>query len=217
MERHFWESRWSERQIGFHEGAPNALLVAQAARLEGCTRVYVPLCGKAVDLSYLQSRGHEVFGTEIVRTAIDELFEALGGPAEVTPVPPFVRHVGAGVTVLEGDAFALEPAHLGGAVDAVYDRAALVAVDPKTREAYVASLTRVLRPGGRVLLVAFEYPQELVPGPPWSVPTSEVHALFGAAYTIELVDERRGTVSPRFSAAGVKELVERAYLLVKRG
>lgn len=216
MNHALWAERWKARQIGFHEGAPNALLVAHASRLEGCTRVYVPLCGKALDLPFLQSRGHDVVGTEIVRTAIDELFGALEVPPEVSSVPPFVRHAAKGLTVLEGDAFALEPGHLGGLVDAVYDRAALVAVDPSTREAYVASLARVLRPGGRLLLIGFEYPQALIGGPPWSVSTADVEALFGATFTVELLEERAGNVNPRLRSAGVTEVWERAYLLVKR-
>lgn len=216
MEEKFWQERWAADQTGFHEGAPNALLAAHASALEGYTRVYVPLCGMAVDLGFLQSRGHVVFGTEIVRSAIDRLFARTGASTTTERIGPYLKHRGGGLEVLEGDAFALEPAHLGGQVDAIYDRAALVALDPKTREAYVRSFTRVLRAGGRVLLVAFDYPQEKIDGPPWAVSDGAVHALFDATFDVTLLETRSSSAGPKFRAVGIDALEERAYLLTKR-
>lgn len=215
MERSFWEERWNLGQTGFHEGAPNELLRRHVGAL-GAGRVYVPLCGKSNDLSYLRDHGFDVTGVEVVPSAIAQLFAELGPePPRVDEVPPFRRHSGAGLTVLEGDAFALTSAHLGGEVDAVFDRAALVAVDPSTREAYVARLAAVLRPGGRVLLVSFDYDQAKLSGPPWAVSSEVVHALCDAAFEVELLEERLAAVSPKFAAAGA-EVWERLFLLQKR-
>jgi thiopurine S-methyltransferase len=48
-----WLARRRDGRIAFHEGRPNDLLVHHAARLAGCRRVRVPLCGKAEDLALL--------------------------------------------------------------------------------------------------------------------------------------------------------------------
>jgi len=216
VDRTFWEERWNLGQTGFHEGAPNELLRRHVGAL-GAGHVYVPLCGKSNDLKYLRDQGFDVTGVEIVPSAIAQLFAELGPEApRVEELPPFRRHSGAGLTVLEGDAFALTPAHLGGEVDAVFDRAALVAIAPSTREAYVARLADVLRPGGRVLLVTFDYDQKKLSGPPWAVSPEDVRALCDAAFEVELLEERPAAVGPKFAAAGA-EVRERLFLLRKRG
>lgn len=216
MERTFWEERWKQRQIGFHEGRPGAMLERHVSRIGECRRVYVPLCGKAMDVGFLRSRGHVVFGSELVRAPIVELFEELDEPRNETVVAPFQKHVGRDLTVLEGDAFGVTADHFGGEIDAIYDRAALVALDPKTRRAYVETLRQVLRPAGLLLLVTFDYPQERIPGPPWAVPTADVHALFGAGFDIELLEESASTGSPKFAAAGVTQLTERGFLMKRK-
>lgn len=216
MDAGFWKERWRARQLGFHEGVTNGLLERHISRIDGCRRVYVPLCGKAVDLAFLRERGHQVFGSEIVRSAVLELFTDLGEEAEETQVGPFRRHAGRDLTVLEGDAFLLRAEHLGGEVDAIYDRAALVALDPPTRGAYVDALTRVLRASGVLFLVALEYPQDRVKGPPWSVSNDDVHALFADRFAIELLEAAPALGGPKFANAGVGELIERAFLLRKK-
>ncbi len=155
-------------------------------------------------------------GSELVGTAIAELFADNGLSDAVDEVGPFRRHRGERLLVLEGDAFAVQPEHLGGPVDAVYDRAALVALHPQTRESYVASLVRVLAPGATVLLVTFDYDQSKLDGPPWAVTSEAVHTLY-SAFDVKLLEEREASAGPKFAAAGVSALHERLYALTLRG
>ena len=69
-----WLKRWREGRTGFHEGRPNDLLVHHAARLAGCRRVLVPLCGKSEDLAFLAARGHDVVGVELAEQAVQAFF-----------------------------------------------------------------------------------------------------------------------------------------------
>lgn len=156
-------------------------------------------------------------GSELVGTAIAELFADNGLLDAVDEIGPFRRHRAERLLVLEGDAFVVQPEHLGGRVDAVYDRAALVALDPKTREAYVASLLRVLAPGATVLLVTFDYDQSKLDGPPWAVPEAAVHTLYGSAFDVKRLEEREASAGPKFAAAGVANVRERLYVLTLRG
>lgn len=77
------------------------------------------------------------------------------------------------------------------AFDAVWDRAALHALNPHTRARYVAAMDRCLRPGGDYLLSTNEYSSTEFIGPPFSVPEEEVDRLF-AAYTRERVEIETG-------------------------
>ena len=79
-----------------------------------------------------------------------------------------------------GDFFGLQAAQLGS-IDAVYDRAALIALPAAMRASYAQHLQTLV---GVVphLLVTLEYPQDNMDGPPFSVEQAEVEALFGERY-----------------------------------
>lgn len=225
METSFWVDRWKTGQIGFHEGAPNDLLVAHHDRIADARRVYVPLCGKAVDLSWLRAHGHDVVGSEIVADAVAQLLADNALVPTTSPLGAFQHHhvtaaPGLGrLDVLQGDALQVDAdvfAATGGKVDAVYDRAALVALHPSQREEYVRSLRRVLVPGGRVLLISFSYDQSKLDGPPWSVDEDVVRALFGADFDVAPLAVRDEELGPKFVAAGVTALHERCLLLTRR-
>ncbi len=213
MEQAFWQERWTTRQIGFHQPHPNELLVAHASLLDGSRRIYVPLCGKSTDLAFLRARGREVIGTEFVAQAIREFFAELGEIPVAGSTGPFVTHSVPRLTILQGDALLLEAAQAGGQVDGVYDRAALVAVAPADRARLVASYRRLLRPGGRLLVIVFDYDQLRLKGPPWAVSRDEIAQLFGDFASIRLLGERTESPSERFAAAGVTQFIEQAWAI----
>lgn len=209
MDAEFWKTRWQAGQIGFHEGRPNAFLEAHAARLGIARRVLVPLCGKSVDLAYLAGLGHDVVGVELVEEAAAAFFAEHDLPPTVARDDGFVRYQAGGVTLFVGDVLATSPGLLGP-IDALYDRAALVALPPELRPRYVAHLRGLVAPGTPGLLVTLEYPQEVMDGPPFAVLADEVARLYAGA-TVELLDDRP-LVSPRLSAAGARGQ-ERCYAL----
>lgn len=62
MEQSFWENKWARNEIGFHLPRPHPLLVRYwpTLSLSAESRVFVPLCGKALDLQYLLGKGHRL-------------------------------------------------------------------------------------------------------------------------------------------------------------
>ncbi|MDP1823633.1 MAG: thiopurine S-methyltransferase [Archangium sp.] len=187
MDSDFWHSRWSEGRIGFHEGKPNAHLVKHLGVLKAAKRVLVPLCGKAEDLAFLASQGHEVVGLELVESAVKAFFDERGVTPEVSKHGPYARYVAANVTVLAGDFFA-STRELLGAIDAVYDRAAVIALPAAMRGDYVKHLRTLLPPGAPGLIVTVEYPQDEMDGPPFSVPEAELRAHY-AGLSIDRIDQ----------------------------
>jgi thiopurine S-methyltransferase len=215
MHHDFWHERWRTGQIGFHQSAVHPFLARWWPELPvtSSARVYVPLCGKSLDMVWLAERGHRVVGSELSPIAIRDFFAARDLAPVRTTVGEFQCHAAGPYEILEGDALALTPEVLGP-VGAAYDRAALVALPPELRVPYAAALARVLPSGASALLIAFEYPQEMKGGPPFSVEAAEVQRLFEPAFAVQQV-ERLDVLaeSPKFAEIGIPALYETAFLL----
>ena len=63
-----------KQEIGFHEGQVNALLAKYftTVALPAEARVFIPLCGKAVDIEWMASQGCEVVGVELNESAVEQ-------------------------------------------------------------------------------------------------------------------------------------------------
>ena len=214
MEQEYWADRWQSGQIGFHMGRPHDLLLKHHDLIAKAHRVYVPLCGKAKDLVWLRDHGHDVTGSELVPQAIAQLMADESLLPIHTHRGPFKLHITPKLTVLEGDALAID-VDVAGSFDAVYDRAAFVALPAAMRAGYVASLLRVLKPGGHVFLIGFVYDQAKIDGPPFSVDEALVRDSF-VGCDVRVVDERTEAPGPKFVAAGVDDLREVLFVIEKR-
>ncbi|MEC9481788.1 MAG: thiopurine S-methyltransferase, partial [Halomonas sp.] len=178
-------------------------------------RVFLPLCGKTLDIGWLLEQDYQVVGVELSEIAVAQLFEELG----VDPQPKewaggrCWRHDG--LTVFQGDIFTLTVAELGP-VDLVYDRAALVALPPAMRTRYAEHLL-ALSGGAPQLLITFEYDPAEKDGPPFPVLPEELAGHYAQRYTItELSRKDVLQASPNFREAGVTRFVEVAWRLDER-
>jgi thiopurine S-methyltransferase len=217
MEPEFWHQRWESNQIGFHEGQVNAYLARHYAdlKVEPGQTVFVPLCGKSVDLRWMADRGAHVLGVELSPIAVETFFTEQGLAPRTRKEGAFTIWENGHIRLLCGDYFALAPEDLAG-VHVVYDRAALIALPPGGRVEYVAHLDRLLPGARRTLLVTLEYLQEQMQGPPFSVTEQEVHSLFGGACIQQLGARDMLADNPRFREKGLTRLLECAYLIASR-
>lgn len=185
MEADFWHTRWQSKQIGFHEGKPNALLVKylHALPLASGGRVFVPLCGKSVDVHWLLEQGYQVVGVELSEIAVDALFGALGLLPTIVHVGQLTHYHAENIDVYVGDIFDLTIAIIGR-VDAVYDRAALIALPDKMRQAYTKQLMTLSQRAPQ-LLICIDYDQSLMSGPPFSIKAAMVRDYYADAYNIK--------------------------------
>ena len=184
MDHDFWHRNWERNEIGFHTPVPNPLLVTHftALKLPTASRVFLPLCGKSLDIHWLLAGGYRVAGAELSRVAVEQLFAALSIAPDITPVAQMIRYSAAGLDIFVGDIFDLTRDALGP-VDAIYDRAALIALPAPARERYADLLMRITD-GAPQLLVTLDYDQSLVDGPPFAVPPTEVARHYGHHYQI---------------------------------
>jgi len=213
MEPDFWHSRWQDGRIGFHEGRVNRMLEAHldALRLAPGSRVFVPLCGKALDVPWLLARGHRVTACELSEIAVRELFDQMGVAPAVSEDGPRRRYMASGLEIFAGDLFALDAGRIGP-VEAVYDRAALVALPADMRARYAAHLAGLTDTAPQ-LVVTFEYDQSGMEGPPFAVTEAELRALYGDRFGITVLADAE-------VPGGLKGIIparEKAVLLHPRG
>jgi len=212
MKKDFWLERWEKKEIGFHQNEVNPHLLQYWQEISTQGEVFVPLCGKTLDMIWLRELGHPVFGVELSDIAVREFFHENGYADRLLKEE---SHFSADdIRIRCGDFFDLTQDDLKQ-VKAVYDRASLVALPPVMRDQYVQHLIHILPSATEILLVTFDYPQEQMSGPPFAVSAEDITRLFAPHAQIRLLASLDVLPdNPRFQARGVTRLQENIYLLV---
>lgn len=211
MQADFWHAMWDSGVVGFHQSDINGFLKQHwnSLALTGQEEVLVPLCGKSLDMLWLADKGHDVLGVELSPKALEEFLaenKLTGAPVQHHQ---FCGYELDKMTLLCGDFFHL-CAQDCQTIQAVYDRAALVALPFAMRQQYAEHLIEVLPPKTQMLLVTLEYDEALLQGPPFNVSETEVGELFGQDFVIKKVQTSEAM------RKGVA-VAEKVYILVKNG
>jgi thiopurine S-methyltransferase len=209
MEASFWHERWENNQIGFHGSTAHPLLVKHFSALELAegSRVFLPLCGKTRDIAWLLSQGYAVAGAELSEIAITQLFEELQLSPHITDLGKLKHYQAADIDIFVGDIFDLRAEALG-LVHAIYDRAALVALPETLRYHYTQHLREITQCAPQ-LLICFEYDQQKMEGPPFSIADSEVQRHYHESYRLKRLE----TVAVSGGLRGKYETVEKVWQL----
>ena len=218
MKKEFWLERWQRAETGFHEGVVNAYLMKywQELHLAKDGKVFVPLCGKSVDMQWLMQQGHPVVGVELSEIAVQAFFSENGYIPVISARDKFGQYDANNIRILCGDFFDLKRDDLAG-VSAVYDRASMVALPPEIRPGFAQHLLSILPPKAKILLITFDYPQAEMAGPPFALAAAEVETLFGEKTDIKpLAQFDVLAQNPRFQKRGLTRLQESIYLLTLR-
>ncbi len=216
MEPDFWLQRWQDNLTGFHQNTINPCLQRYFPQLElpKNSKVLVPLCGKSLDMLWLAER-HSVIGIELSPRAVEEFFLEQQLQPDQSEQDGLSVCEAAGIKLYCGDFFTLQ-APLLGQIDAVYDRAALIALPADMRANYVSHLNSLCPTGTKMLLVTMAYDQTAMSGPPFSVEEKEVRALFADQWQVDLLCEEDILVREvKFQERGLDRLSECVYWLEK--
>jgi thiopurine S-methyltransferase len=192
MDANFWRQKWLEGDIGFHQSQVEPALVAYlaACKLPAKARIFLPLCGKTLDMLWLQQQGYQVVGAELSELAVEQFFQSLGVVPDITEYPRHRHYRSTDIEIWLGDLFELDQAMLGQ-VDAVYDRAALVALPADMRTRYAQQVSAITAQAPQLLL-SFVYEQQLYAGPPFAVTADEIQQLYAEHYRLHLLAEQSG-------------------------
>jgi thiopurine S-methyltransferase len=156
-DNHLWLQMWKDKQLDFHQDEVNSFLTRYWHQFSQSvhSRVFVPLCGKSLDLLWLAQQGHSVIAVELSDIAVKAFFDE----SHLTPTQvrqgDFTLWQHENIQIYCGDFFSLTPEHIG-AVDIVYDRSALVALPAAVRQLYVKHLHQLVPAATDIFLLTIE-------------------------------------------------------------
>jgi thiopurine S-methyltransferase len=218
MQPEFWHQRWALDQIGFNQPHVNPYLQRFWSELgvKKRERVFVPLCGKSVDMTWLVQQGVSVVGVELSEKAVEDYFSACNVQPMTEQRGTFKVYSQGGCEIWCGDFFKLTAKDIGNC-SVLYDRAALIALPPEMRWRYVQHLNKILPADCRGLLITLDYEQSEVAGPPFSVAEDEVVQLLSLEWRLKVIAEENVLEQSRkFADAGATRLSEQVYSLFRR-
>ena len=200
-----WLERWREGRIGWHEEHGNASL-KKHWRAAG-KRVLVPMCGKTVDMLWLEERGNAVVGVELSDIAARAFFEEnrLRYTVREGRLPAYTA-VDRDITIFCGDLFEFE----GEGFTGWYDRGAFVATPAAQRPAYAAHIDSLLAADASRLLITLDYDDSVATGPPFSVSRDEILGYWPGLQEIERYDDIDNG-PPKFREAGLQAMFESVW------
>jgi len=185
MEKKYWDTKWQNKDTGWDQQKPNPFLLKYFNNLNlktGAT-IFVPLCGKSIDMLWLTEQGYQVIGVELNLQACELFFTENNIPYQTNQLEKFNVLSSDKITLLSGDFFDLDK-NILGQIDAIYDRAALIALPVEIRQVYAQKITNLVAPHTQILLITPCYNQQEMQGPPFSVNEDEVQDLFGKNFNV---------------------------------
>lgn len=206
MNKDYWHNRWEENNLGFNQSQPNPGMVRYFERLdlEPGGRVFVPLCGKSIDMLWLLQQGYQVIACELDPIACEAFFQENQLEYTTKQLENFTVFSGNNITLFQGDFFQLNKKLLG-AIDAIYDRAALVALPESMRIDYSKNIIELSETNTQMLLITMGYDQHTMAGPPFSVIPEEVKKLYQKNFEIEILsDKKLDEVPEHFQPKGLE-------------
>ena len=212
-----WLNRWQQNNIGFHLDEVNSTLIHYWSTLntQPGDSVFVPLCGKSLDMIWLQKQGLHVTGAELSAIATKAFFTENRIPVTETPAASHTLWETEGIRILQGDFFALDAGSLSA--ETIFDRAALIALPPELQSRYVEQLLRIAPNIKSILLSTVSYDTNLMNGPPYSTPDSIVRTLYQPYFNVDLIATTTQSVSERFRQRGLEFMTDYVFKLERQG
>ena len=210
----YWLDHWKCDKIKFNQDETNRLLVKFYNQfiIDYPIKVFVPLCGKSLDMLWFTERGHQVIGVELSEIACESFFHEHDLSYKKEELDNFTCYYNKNIKLLAGDFFQLTPRHIGE-IDFVYDRAALVALPYETRLKYAQQMNELTNKNTEIFLISGAYEQSQMTGPPFSVPAEEIQLLYGEFFDISILVQAKNNNIPKHLIE--KGLIDSDILVLK--
>ena len=180
-----WLKRWDENRIGFHQSNINPYLQKYFDVFSSSeNNIFVPLCGKSLDMIWLSSKAKKIIGVEIAHKAIDGFMKENNLVANMEQKEKLTLYKINNIDFFVGDFFDLKE-ELPTQID-IFDSASLVAFNKQAREKYSKRIIQILN--NKMLLITLEYSEKEKQGPPFNVSEDEVYKLYGNDCNIKLLE-----------------------------
>lgn len=180
LNKDFWEGRYARNNLGWDIGYVSTPLKEYIDQLENKNlKILVPGAGNGYEVVYLHNSGFKnVHVIDLARQPLDKI------KAEIQEFPRS--------QLIYGDFFNLEIQDF----DLILEQTFFCALNPELRKNYVQKMFQLLKPGGRLAGLLFDFPLTLN-GPPFGGSLKEYKELFHSTFTINTLARANNSIPPR--------------------
>ncbi|ELU03337.1 hypothetical protein CAPTEDRAFT_214771 [Capitella teleta] len=189
-----WIQMWEKNATPFHSSDVNMFLKRFYEKWIGDKqnlKIFVPLCGKSVDMRWLLDQGHRVIGLEASSIAVADFMEEnnFEHSTEAYASGEVVKTKDGRCVIYKGDLFEFN-SDIEGGFDAIWDRGSLVAIGPDQREKYIQLMKSLLAPHGQYLIETYYNDDPTYQGPPFKIDPECLCSLLDGCFTSEVLLEK---------------------------
>ncbi|WP_297694674.1 methyltransferase domain-containing protein [uncultured Eudoraea sp.] len=180
LNKEYWEERYAVNNLGWDIGAASTPLKEYIDQLEDKNlKILIPGAGNGYEAIYLHKSGFtNVYVLDLARQPLEKI------KAEIPEIGDN--------QLINGDFFDLDLKDF----DLILEQTFFCALNPKLRANYVQKMLQLLKQGGKLAGLFFDFP--LTPsGPPFGGSAEEYKALFDPFLKIKVLERANNSIPPR--------------------
>ena len=180
LNKDYWEERYAVNNLGWDIGSVSTPLKEYIDQLEDKNlKILIPGAGNGYEAIYLHMSGFtNVYVLDLARQPLEKI------KAEIPEIED--KHL------INGDFFDLDLKDF----DLILEQTFFCALNPKLRANYVQKMLQLLKQGGKLAGLFFDFP--LTPnGPPFGGSADEYRALFDPFFKIKVLERANNSIIPR--------------------
>lgn len=180
LNKEFWEERYTSNNLGWDIGYVSTPLKEYIDQLEDKSlKILVPGAGNGYEVVYLYNSGFKnIHVIDLARQPLDKIKEEI----------PEIQDK----QLIHGDFFNLELRDF----DLILEQTFFCALNPELRKNYVQKMFQILKPGGKLAGLLFDFPLTHN-GPPFGGSLKEYEELFHPILTIKVLERAINSITPR--------------------
>ncbi|KAL7634077.1 UNVERIFIED_CONTAM: hypothetical protein RMT77_015405 [Armadillidium vulgare] len=218
----YWEKLWSTKVTPFHqrEVCPFLLKISSNLNFVSPKRVFIPLCGKALELKWFYDEGFEVVGVDLISIPAEEFFKEHNLTFKIRELPwaKVYESSDQRIKIYVADIFSVEPEDVGK-FDVIWERADYTVVKIAEREKYSKLMKQLCKEKFVHFLCTLQF--EVLVGrydtPPRPLSHEETKKLYGDWCKVDLIEEENGLkYYPEFKSSGINTLRQSCFILTPK-
>jgi methyl halide transferase len=179
FDKNFWETLYKEDKTGWNIGHPSTPIKTYIDQLKNKNlKILIPGAGNGYEAEYLHKKGFtNVWLIDLAKKPLENFKKR---------VPDFPE-----THLIQGDFFDHSSQY-----DIIIEQTFFCALDPLLRHAYAKKMSQLLKSGGKLvgLLFNFELTSE---GPPFGGSEKEYQKLFSKYFKIKVLEAAYNSIKPR--------------------
>ena len=180
LDKNYWEERYQENRLGWDIGHISTPIKTYVDQLDDTSlKILIPGAGRGYEAQYLHRKGfHNTYVADIASQPLDHILSAC---------PDFPEQ-----HLLETDFFEIAESRF----DLILEQTFFCALEPDLRPNYAAKMYELLKPGGILTGLLFDFPLTEA-GPPFGGSIEEYQDLFRTMFTIHRLERAYNSIPPR--------------------